>query len=117
MHFVSPVPAVTLIMASAVTHLLDVSPFVGSCTASVTVSHSQVRLKGTWQWMRRGVGECQFNNITHTSMVSIIHNESMSTLYHDEIIEGNVTYRCIYSLEGIDNISNNKEVTVSVIGK
>ena len=115
------VPNVAVSIFSSVTLLLPYNHFVGSCTASVTVSglQSQEGLKGSWQWMRRGVGECQFNNITHTSTDSIIHNESrsMSELYHDEVIEGNVTYRCIYSLEGIDNISNNKEIMVSVIGK
>ena len=109
----------TLSISSSTIRLLDVPPynwFEGSCTVSVTVPglRGEVGLIGSWQWTRRGVEESQFNNITHTSINS---NESTSTLYHNEVIEGSVTYRCIYSLEGVDDISKNKEVTVSVVGK
>ena len=113
-------PVVNLTISSITTRLLDVPPyneFAGSCSASVSVAglSTPVDLMGSWQWMRRGVNETQFSRVTHASVNS---SKSMSTLHRDEVIGGVVTYLCVYTLEGVDNIrAASEEFSVTVVGK
>ena len=115
------VPNVNVEISTSTTRLLDVAPynqFSGSCSASVSVNgltNDAIKLTRHWQWGRRREGETHFSQITSTAF--IMSNTSISLIRNDEVISGSVTYQCVYSLEGLDDISSRDEVSVSVIGK
>ena len=113
------VPEITVGISSSTQRLLDVPPynrFVGSCVASVSVDglEGPAKVATVMQWQRKGESDSIFNDITDNTF---INNGLMTTLQYDEAISGNVTYQCVSILEGVDNISNHDEITVSVVGE
>ena len=119
-HFA--VPNVMVAMSTSTNRILDVAPynqFTGYCKASVNIpgltDDNVVQLMRYWLWKRKIERETEFRDVAGASV--IISNVSDSVLHHYEVISGNVTYKCVYSLEGVDNIFASNEVTVSVIGK
>lgn len=111
------VPIVTVEMSSSTRRLLDVSPynqFTGSCSATVTIPglDGPLRLSTDWQWRRKEESKRDFSDVTDMS----IDNGFMSTLTNTEVRNGTVIYQCVFSLEGVDNISTYDTATISVIG-
>lgn len=105
-------------MSISTQRFLDVPPynlFTGSCSAVVRIPglDEPHKLATDWQWRRKGEGEREFHDITDTS----INNGSLTTLTYTEIMNGSVSYQCIFSLEGVDSISTYDTVTVFVVGK
>ena len=103
-------------ISSSTTRVLDVPPynqFECSCSASVSVPGlgGEQRLARRWQWMRKGVGEEEFSSVPHFAVDS-----SWSSVLHSETRSGTVAYQCVYSLEGVDQISASDQITTSVIG-
>ena len=103
-------------ISSSTTRVLDVPPynqFECSCSASVSVPGlgGEQRLARRWQWMRKGVGEEEFSSVPHFTVDS-----SWSSVLHSETRSGTVAYQCVYSLEGVDQISASDQITTSVIG-
>ena len=111
------VPIVNVEMTSSTKRLLDVSSynqFTGSCLAMVTVPglDGPLELSTNWQWRRKEESEREISDVTDMS----IYNGFMSTLTTTEVRSGSVSYHCVFSLEGVDNISTYDTVTISVIG-
>ena len=84
--------------------------------ASVSVDglESPVNVVTVMQWQRKGESDSIFNGITDNTL---INNGLMSTLQYDEVISGSVMYQCVSILEGVDNISDHDEITVTVVGE
>ena len=104
-------------MTSSTKRLLDVSPynqFTGSCSGTVTIPavDGPLQLSTDWQWRRKEESEREFSDVTNMS----IDNGFMSTLTITEARSGSVSYQCVFSLEGVDNISTDDTATISVIG-
>ena len=117
-HFA--VPNVIVAMSTSTNRILDVAPynqFTGYCNASVNIpgltDDNVVLLMTHWLWKKReGLGN--YSDITDTSFIS--SNKTTSMLLQTVNVNAtNVTYQCVYSLEGVDHISAND--TVSVISK
>ena len=103
-------------MSSSTTRLLDVPPynqFESWCSASVSVPGltGEPLLSKKWQWKRIVVGEEGFSTVQQSTS-----NSSWSSVQHSETRSGTVTYQCVYSVEGVDNISASERITASVIG-
>lgn len=111
------VPMVNVVISSSTKRLLDVPPynqFTGSCSGVVTIPglDGPLRLSTDWQWRRKEEGKGEFSDVTDLS----INNGFTSMLTNIEVRNGSVNYQCVFSLEGVDNISTYDTATISVIG-
>ena len=107
-------------MRSSTVRVLDVPPyntFTGSCSVSVEVPGLERHVqqpRGTWLWERKNEGREDFSIVNE---VQVMDSSTVSKVVMNEVSEGQVLYRCIYNLEGRDNISSIDKMAISVIGK
>ena len=69
------------------------------------------KLKGHWQWMRRGVGKDEFSTVPSSTISS---NSSHSVIHYEETRSGSVTYQCVYNIEGVNSIMANDRINLSI---
>ena len=110
----------TVEIRSSTVRVLDVPPyntFTGSCSVSVEVPGLEGRVeqpRGTWSWERKNEGSEVFSIV---NKVNVMDSSTVSKVVINEVLEGQVQYRCTYNLEGRDNINSIDKMAISVIGK